>query len=245
MLRIFLCEDDPQQLKQLKTTVTDYIALKDYDIELALTVNSPAMLLDYLDTQPQRNALYILDVDLSHEMNGIELGGEIRERDPYGKIIFVTTHEEMIPLTFRHRVEALDYITKDRPGVRERVEACIELAYRRYQDDVLEKPYFQIKTGETMRNIPIDEIMFFESDSHKARNKVILHMANGNEEFYGSISEAAEASPDFYRCHQSYVVNVKNVKCVYRPKKMAEMVNGEFVLVASRKITDLLEAMQK
>ena len=51
--------------------------------------------------------------DLGADINGINLGEEIRQLDPTGYIIFITTHAELSHLTFKYKVEALDYIIKD------------------------------------------------------------------------------------------------------------------------------------
>jgi len=243
MFRIFLCDDDPCWLKRLEALVTGYLALKDYNIERALSVSNPTALLGYLKDQPQKNGLYILDVDLKHEINGIALAAEIRRMDTHGKIIFVTTYEELAYLTFRHRVEALDYIIKDRPEeMARKIQECIELAYRHDRDDTLEKPHFQVQTGDAVRSIPLDEIMFFEAHPSLSK-KLILHTDNGRIEFYGSLSEAAEIGPEFYRSHKSYVVNTKNIRRVDKAERIIEMTSGEIALVAARKVIGLLETM--
>nr|WP_235032807.1 hypothetical protein [Enterococcus sp. CSURQ0835] len=46
-------------------------------------------------------------------MNGIDLAEEIREKDVQAKIIFITTHDELIPLTIQHHIKALGFVTKD------------------------------------------------------------------------------------------------------------------------------------
>ena len=42
----------------------------------------------------------------------MEIAKEIRSRDPYAVIVFVTTHSEFMPVTYRYRVSALDFIDK-------------------------------------------------------------------------------------------------------------------------------------
>jgi len=242
MLAVFLCEDDLWQRKNIEKIITDHIAHQDYEMELLLSADSPTSLLDYLENGPQENGLYILDVDLKHQINGIELAAAIREMDRHGKIVFVTIREELAYLTFHHRVEALDYIIKDQDDVAKRVQECIELAYRRYQEGVLEQPCFQVKTGGTVQKVPLDEIMFFEV--HPGRStKLILHTENGRIEFYASLSAVMEASPAFYRTHKSFAVNIKNVRQVNKIKGVVEMTNGECALVASRKVAGLIAAM--
>ncbi|VJR00537.1 response regulator [Streptococcus pneumoniae] len=57
--------------------------------------------------------LFFLDIEIrNEEMKGLEVARKIRDRDPYALIVFVTTHSEFMPLSFRYQVSALDYIDK-------------------------------------------------------------------------------------------------------------------------------------
>ena len=247
MLSIFLCKDNTIQRKRIETIVDDYLAIKNYiNIELALSTADPDVLLSNLEENPNRHALYILDVDLQHEMNGIVLASKIRELDSYGAIIFVTTHAELSHLTFRFKVEAMDYILKDQPeDIEQRVQECIEVAYARFLDgNTPQKKGFQIKIGSRIQFVPFDEIMYFESSPENSR-KIILHMKNRWLEFYSSISAVVKISPDFFRCHQSFVVNLKNIKSIDTKKRELQMMNGRTVFIAVRKISALLERMGK
>ena len=67
-------------------------------------------------------------------MKGLEVARKIRGRDPYALIVFVTTHSEFMPLSFRYQVSALDYIDKALSA--EEFESRIETAllYANSQD---------------------------------------------------------------------------------------------------------------
>ena len=67
-------------------------------------------------------------------MKGLEVARKIRDRDPYALIVFVTTHSEFMPLSFRYQVSALDYIDKALSA--EEFESRIETAllYANSQD---------------------------------------------------------------------------------------------------------------
>ncbi|NGZ75308.1 LytR/AlgR family response regulator transcription factor [Saccharibacillus alkalitolerans] len=239
MLSVFICEDDPKQRERLRKIVTDYIMIEALDMELALDTGDPVSVLDYLERHPKTTGLYFLDVDLQHEMSGIALASEIRERDDSGKIVFVTTHGELSYLTFIYKVEAMDYIIKDRPDEIERkVRECIAVADKRHlSDSGTQSRRFKVKVGEKTRSIDHKDIMFFESSS--VPHKIILHMDNSQLEFYGSIKELEEIGGSFYRCHKSYVVNKDNIKSVDRAKREIEMINEEICLVSVRALKGL------
>jgi len=228
----------------MESVVCDYIAIKGGGAELTLSTSNPTELLNYLETHPCQNALYILDVDLQHEINGIVLATKIRKHDTFGKIIFVTSYAELSHLTFRYKVEAMDYILKDnKEEIIERIKECMDIAQARYKDSALKKDHYKLKTGDGIRNIPIDEIMFFES--HHMSHKLILHTKSTRIEFYGSLNEVSGVSPDFFRCHKSFVVNTKNIRFINKTTREIEMINGAIALITPKKIKDLLEAMPK
>jgi len=245
MLHIFICEDDPKQRKWMETICRDYIAIKDFDITLALSTDSPTHLLKHLEENPTTDGLYFLDIDLQHNINGIVLASKIRETDMYGTIVFATASAGLAHVTFQYKVEALDYIIKDKQEhFAEKIRECIALSYQRYNQRVSTlKKYYQIKTGDEVLNIPLEDILFFES--HHISHKLILHTENSRIEHYASLSKIAEISSDFYRCHKSFVVNIKNIKRIDKTKKEIEMTNGATILLAAKKMTQLLELMNR
>ena len=71
----------------------------------------------------------------------------------------------------------------------------------------------------------------------------MLYEENSQINFYGSISELSDISPDFYRSHKSFVVNLRNIKHVDRSIKEIEMINGEIALVGAKKVQKLIKAL--
>jgi len=243
ILSVLICEDDRKQRTRMEIIVNDYIALKGYDIDLALSTDSPADLLEYAKAHPKQNKLYILDVHLGqHEINGIALAKQIRELDPSGKFVFVTTHAELSHLTFKYHIEAMDYIIKADPSsVAQQMQECVEVAYQRFLDALEEIEYFQLKTSGGVLKIPIDDIMFFES-CPSANKKLILYTTRDRFEFRGTLKEVAEKNSAFCHCHKAYVVNTKSIKGVTRLSAAtgeAEMINGAIVPVNKANIVPL------
>lgn len=56
--------------------------------------------------------IYFLDIDLSFNMNGINLVVMIREYDLLVKIIFVISYMDLVYFIFLYKVEVMDYIVK-------------------------------------------------------------------------------------------------------------------------------------
>ena len=113
MIHIYLCEDDKRQLARWISIIEKYLLMNSTESLLYCTSSTPE---DLLKVRSHSNitGLYFLDIDLRAEKNGIELAEEIRKYDPRGYIVFVTTHSEMAYLTFQYKVEAMDFIIKDK-----------------------------------------------------------------------------------------------------------------------------------
>lgn len=239
MLKVFICEDDNKQLKQVNKYIENVISYEDLDIEISLSTNNPYDILFFLKNNSV-NGLYFLDVDLKTSINGIELAEQIRKYDPRGFIVFITTHSEMSHLTFKYKVEAMDYIIKDDyREVKNRIKECILNAYSKYislYNDV-QKVFIIEDDGRTI-NVKYDNILFFET-SHTP-HKIILHAKNRRIEFYGNLKNIEkELDERFYRCHESFIVNRDNIKQVNKTKRIISMVNGQECVASIRGLRKL------
>ena len=246
MLHIFICEDDSKYRESIETIINTYIVARGGDIKLALSTDNPIDILNHSKKTPTKEQLYFIDINLQHEMSGIKLAVEIKKNNILAKIVFVTMHSELSYLVFVHKIEALDYVVKGiGKEVESRITECITTAYNRYAESDLSKDasdYFKVKAGNKIFNIHIDEILFFET--HVGfKHRVILHTINAQIEFRTSLSEIATSNDRFFRCHKSFVVNTKNIKRIDKNKNELEMKNGEVVLIATRKVSELLKVM--
>ncbi len=238
MLKVYVCEDSVEQREKIERYISNYLMIEKLDAKLAFSCANPNELIGYI-TENRGRGLYFLDVDLQHEMSGIELATEIRKIDPRGIIVFITSHSELMYLTFVYKVEAMDYILKDKiTDIQMRVIDCISMALERInaaQNETREK--FQKTVDGKLISVFLDDIMFFVS-SHK-KHKVVMHLDNRQVEFYGSLKELACESDHFCRCHQSYLVNKMNIVGIDRKGKEIEMRNGEKCFASSRMLKHL------
>lgn len=234
MLNIYICEDNPQQLSQITQYVKNTIMIEDLSIKLALSSANPHSILDHVKNN-EGVGLYFLDIELNSDLNGLTLAQQLRIYDPRGFIVFITTHSEMSQMTFRYKVEAMDFILKDNTiDIRKNVHDCILDACNRYQS-VLNKiqKTLTLKINDRKITVDYDEILFLETSPNI--HKVILHAWNQQIEFYGKLKDLEKQLDDtFYRCHRSFLVNKKNIKEVDTSNHIIHMKNGETCLVSTR-----------
>lgn len=206
MLRILICDDDPDFLEFLRQEIRS--SLNHATIKATIQVyegmgDIPETLLHNCD-------IAFLDIDFSRKQyNGIDIARKIRQKCNRAVIIFITNYIEYAPDGYE--VQAFRYILKNEVHAKlERylIEAVSNL------NSVHET--FQINVSGEVVNIPIDEILYIESNLHTV--KVYVQKSDQssirNYSYYASLSnvETQLASRGFLRVHKSYLVNMRRIK---------------------------------
>lgn len=239
MLNIYICEDNKEQRDLVTNYVKNIILIEDFDLSLQLSTDNPHEVLDAID-ENKNVGLYFLDIDLSSDINGLTLAQKIRQKDPRGFIVFVTTHSEMCYMTFTYKVEAMDFIPKDdKDNLHSRIHQCINNAYSRYSSSSnYSSKIFAAKIGDKEYCIPQDDILYIETSPNP--HKIILHTDNSSLEFKGKIKEVHNTLGNkFAICHRSTIVNKNHIKEIDLKERTVTLSNGEICIVSSRYIHSL------
>ncbi|HJE01828.1 MAG TPA: LytTR family DNA-binding domain-containing protein [Staphylococcus auricularis] len=235
-MKIYICEDDPKQLENLKTIISNYIMIEEKEMEIELATDDPEAILEHAKDTDEIGC-YFLDIQLNAEMNGMKLATELRKVDPVGNIIFVTSHSELTYLTFIYKVAAMDFVFKDDPEeIKTRVIDCLKTAETRLkllsQESSVET--IELKRGSNSLYVQYDDVMFFESSSKSHR--LIAHLDNRQIEFYGSLKELSKIDQRFFRCHNSFVINRHNIESIDSKTRTVNFKNGECCYASVRNI---------
>ncbi|MHC5250224.1 LytR/AlgR family response regulator transcription factor [Enterococcus sp. LJL90] len=208
--RIYICEDNVEQLKRIERQVTYYTSFSQWNMKLALATCYPEEVLSQLIIDEEPN-IYIFDIELSatSQIDGFNLGKKIREKDPHGYLIYLTSHLELSYLTFEFHVNAIDFIIKDGPqNWEERLKNCLQS---------IEKQLFIMKDNRGRDSVEVDtfygnaiyfieDIVAFESiPDHKiilyTENEQIIILHTSLKKLENCLKE------NFYRCHRSFLIN--------------------------------------
>jgi len=246
MLRVIICDDQPEQRIGLRTIVEKINEDLDHKLELALVTGNPNEVIGFARANVGMTALYFLDVDLAHAINGIDLAAAIRKFDTSCEIVFVTAYREMAYLTFKHKVNATDYIIKDNVrSLKQRMSDCIALAQERlHSEKTSDNRVYSVRSGGEIWNIHYDDIISFKTHPVK-RHNIILHMFNGELEFRGSIRNLESLDSTFFKCSQSYVINLKHLKNFNKDFRTLELITGEVVSISTRRLKVMLGRIDK
>ena len=243
MIHIYLCEDDKKQLYRWENIIEKYLLMNSTESRLYCSTSKPEELLS-MRKRSSTTGLYFLDIDLQSNKNGIELAQEIRKYDPRGYVVFVTTHSEMAVLTFRYKVEAMDFITKDDTDtLPEQICACIQNAERNYQAQLdSSSRLLSIKVDKDSLVLDQNDIVAITTsdDSHK----ITVHTKTGVRQISGSLKEFhATLNSGFCQCNRSTIVNLKHVLKYSRETALLIMDNKETYSVSIRMMGKVQKAL--
>jgi DNA-binding LytR/AlgR family response regulator len=102
----------------------------------------------------------------------------------------------------------------------------------------LNTSFFTVKTASNVHNVPLSDILYFESD------KRVLNVYTKNEviSFYEKLDnvEAELKEKDFIRTHQSYLVNAQKIKSV--SKDAVLLANGVSLPVSKSRASKVKDA---
>lgn len=239
-MNILVLEDDLAQQGRIETALREIIARKHYFCRQLDLFAKPQLLLEAI-REKGSHQIFFLDIDIKgEEQKGFDVAMAIRANDPHANIVFVTTHSEFMPITFRYKIAALEFIDKadDELTFRERLEACIDHVAQHQRGDVgLET--FVFETAQAQLQVPFSEIFYIETSP--ISHKLILHTRHERLEFYGKLVQLVKADNRLYHCHRSFVVNPMNIRKIDKAEHMVYFEDGASCYVSRRHYKTLLD----
>lgn len=197
--------------------------------------------------------LVFLDIEMPHK-NGFDVLNETK--DCRYKVIFTTAYDQFAIRAFKF--SALDYLLKP-IDIRELQEAVDKAAVKEEQGSLDEKlqvlisqlqaPVRQeriaLPVGDGMQFFHIDEILRCESDS----NYTHISLTNGKKITIAKTLKEVEESlrgVDFYRIHQSHLVNMNHISKVVKGEGgYVVMKDGTTITISRNKKEAFLESFRK
>lgn len=218
---IIICEDQLAQLAQIKTIIKNYMLFHSELLKLNLATQNPYDVMKYIDTFQPKQGIYFLDIDLNTDIDGLELAEYIRKNDVEAKIIFMTTHDEYLPLTIKRRVEALGFVAKDQSldGYRTEIMELLDLAQQRIDDTKIAKNQsFQFSVGS--QDFVLDSETIYILEPSDLPHRIKLLTSDGQYEFYGKLTDIETKYPFLTRVSRFCLVNLNNAREINYKKRL-------------------------
>lgn len=224
-MKIAICDDDNIQLKYIQGLVKKWSVLTDSKADVSLYSSAEELLFNYT---PNRFDVLLLDIQMSGE-NGISLAKRIRSLNDNASIIFITAVPDYV---FEgYDVGAIQYLLK--PVNEKKLFDCLNASRKRS----VSKKRIILESDVGSTAVSSDDIIFAEAVSHKTRIVLADRELSVNE---GISSIEKRLSDEFYKCHRSYIVNIKHIDSI--KKYDAVMDNGSTIPVSRRIYNDFNSA---
>lgn len=238
MLKIIVCDDDTFTLSMISDILNNIIRTLKMEAEIACLASSAGEVLAYLNSNPD-SYLFFLDLDMgNHQLNGIDLAQQLREKAITAKIVFVTSHIEKSMALLKSGVEPFDFIKKNfnLAMMTTEFENCLTKCMN-LENSSIDVPSntveLQISIDEYV-SISVERIAYVETLKGQPHN-ICYHTIDGSQiTVRDSISHALELlGEDFALSHRSVVVNRRCVVGI--ADGQLKLSNGELVTCAISK----------
>ena len=207
---VLICDDEPgmRLILRKKIEKTDGFTL------IGEAVNGEEAIARFQELHPQ---VVFLDVDMPHR-NGIDCARAIQDMNPAAIIIFATAHEEYRQEAFE--VYAFDYLVK--PFNLERLEQTLDRIRSTRQPSAPKAVPRPAEIRQVQGRLMLkhkDGVAFIDQQNillvQREERSTVIYTDDGQRYVLSeSLSETeARLDPDtFFRCHKSYIINLRRIR---------------------------------
>lgn len=176
----------------------------------------------------------IMDIVLENNTNGIDVASKIHAERPEIKVIFLTAYDDIYYKQIFSDFQPYGFITK--PIQYNILNFFLRKIYIEYRN---KNKCLEFISGYKNRSVAVADICYIQS------RKRICEIITPKEIFntYLKISEVEEClTPDFLRCHQSYIINMSYVSDLR--KNQFVLTNGDTVPISKKYILEARKAYE-
>lgn len=213
MINIGICDDELQHRETIKDILNKILNSHSIQYNIYEYSSGEDLLNNYY------NSLDILIIDIQMKLiNGMDTARKIREFDDNVEIIFMTSFSEF--MQDGYEVKAYRYILKpiEESKILKNILPCISEITSRKSN------YLTINVKNYIDRIKIDSILYIETDIPN----ILIYTSDNMYSTKMSISKIEKILKEygFFRCHNSYIVNLK----------LIESMNGNTLTLKNKQI---------
>lgn len=238
MLKVILIDDEVKAIKSLEWEISNFCK----DVEVLQTFTNPEKAISYLKFNDPD--CVFLDVKMPG-MDGFEFLEHFSKRK--FAVVFITAYSEFAIKAIKEN--ALDYLLKpiDTDDLMETIERLKAEKRNKKSYDDLERRLIQhsnkriaIPLEGKLVFINTEHIIYCKSDGNYSR----IHLSNQKPLFISKkLKEVDELLPksDFYRIHNSYIINLKKVIEYQKSDGYVLLENEKLIPVSRSRKSEFLE----
>lgn len=231
MVKIVLCDDDQDLLREVGNRVQDY--MRGLNVPACVTTFTDPICLTASVTDGERFDVYILDVEMP-VMGGFAAARQIQICQPNAGIIFLTSHLERAQEGYK--VDALRYVSKLK--LEQELPEALERALKFL--DGLDKRALSVQHYNNITRILLQDIIYV-CKAHRSVQIITASQgtiidSRGIKEIYESIDD-----PRFIFTDRSYFINLDYAQQM--DKTSISMAGGSVVPISRPMLPKVKEAM--
>lgn len=220
-MKILICDDESIFASRLRQTISSIVVDMEGNVEI-IVYRSPNKLLE----ESIKFDLLFLDIEMS-ELDGISVAKILREKNEEGKIVFVTSHQELVREGYK--VQAFRYLYKP---YEEREIREILMVMKEELEDI---KGITMEVGEkrkcTKEFFLYKDIIALESIG----NGVVIYTGKAYEIVYEKFYQiVGQLDQRFIKVHRNYCVNMEKIQYIDYDSKIIIMNNGQKFSVSKR-----------
>ena len=230
MYKIAICDDSSEVAEFLKEKIVE-----NYHPEVnVFAFNNRFNLVDYIFEVAKGNIdILLIDINLGSD-NGIETAEQIKQRYPHIKVIFITGFVNYVMDIFE--ADPCFFLVK--PIEENRLVQAVDKAIALIQEE--RQRCISVVTRGEIRNLQLSQIRFVENKNRT----LIIREKNLDFEVHMKLDDfQAQLPENFFRCHQSFLVNFDHIRELTVDGAM--LYSGELVPVSRSKYADMKKAFLK
>ena len=228
-MNIYILEDDLMQQTRISDIIRELVSEGTFSVRKLEVFSKPHKLLSSIN-EKGNHQVFLLDIDIDGERKkGLEVASEIRQQDANAVIIFVTTHSEFAPISFKYKVSALDFIDK----------TVSNAEFKQQVGDVDDDEIFVFETAQSRIQVLMRDIYDFATAV--TPHKVMLITKTERLEFYANLGDITSVNKKLFSCHRSFLVNLDNISRIDKTQLMIYFENGDSCPVSRLKMKALLK----
>lgn len=204
MLNIAICDDDIYLTGKIEKMILSLGRRKGIRLEVEVYSDGFDLINDV--RRGERFDLIYLDIEMKN-VNGVEAAREIRKIDVATLLVYITNHESYAKELFQMRT--FEFIVKP---IEEKVFESVFM--RAYEEITSCDFYFEYRYDRIYCKVPVGDIKYFRS----RKRTIYIVTSKETYTYYGKLNEIEkhfmDTKADFWRIHQSYLVNNRYIQKV-------------------------------
>lgn len=193
MVKILICDDDQCFLEFFKERIKTEFNERGEAVDISCFTSGKEV---YVTCQDDSADVVFLDIEMPEE-DGFSVAKKISTLKNKPILVFTTNIDSLVYESFQH--EPIWYLLK------RNIDQIGKVVDKILSKIAEEKAYYQVTMGAYIYRIPIQDILYFESNAHN----IVLYTLSGKYTFRRKLSEIEKELMiyPFIRCHASYLVN--------------------------------------